>query len=474
MFRDEPNRRSRVKNCPFGQRGVPATAIAFRLSSDRVTLMASKAEKYERDVAGTRQGGSDPVRDKRSPGLLDLQRLIGNRAVAEVLGGPSVAGRGLVGEHSFLGEDARGASVATGLQREAGNSGTRTLLAPIAVQRKVVLGDPEPEVVNTATSGSAGADGLILPAKTYRFANRAQWTKYGKNRDGIGGEVDGKWVLLPRRGMLVVGENHGDSHADEWKAIDSKWRYESGAGRSTRAGAALGSDASHAVEHAIPKAARALPEIGDSVLTMGQPGGLPAAGAPLPAGYNMHVVAIKLFKQSLVLLKSYEGHWGRGLFWRKKPPLTVFYAANKGAVDASIATLTTALGAGVMPNVTALPIWPRYNDLMDVFQQEAESKVGLTTDDSYDKFKGDLGHGARVTANARAERNDILRDKSMLDTIKSAKGSTRVFVIGDAHRAKLALHPEMQALASSGDVKFVKEEAFLREEERKNKLAEGL
>ncbi|MFO0749303.1 MAG: DUF4157 domain-containing protein [Myxococcota bacterium] len=371
-------------------------------------------------------------------------------------------------------EDLLGAPAASG----GGGGGAATQ----AVQKKAYLGPsytPAPESKNEKVNDMRGDE------KVRRFKDQAELDQYaGGATKGIGTLADGSWVRVEGP-MLVLGENHGAPKApDILKATKiAKFRYEGFTHHSaTRKKASTpladhlkGEDKkrhdkigvgevgpnepAHAAEHALPKYTRVIPDakalaqkqLGIDQKTIGE---IKAddvkKGAPMGDAYSLSKALLESLLSAFIYARSYGGK-----FFSHE--LKAFYDDNQAAADKWIAALEVAIPEKKVPDFNELSI-----DVLDLmhtaYRTAAQKKVGLATAKAVEDFKGKLAlRGEKdVAITAESKEDDYLRDKSMFDTIKAAKSAgDQLFIVGDAHRAKLQPLIEGLGLPAMTDTDFL-------------------
>jgi len=320
-----------------------------------------------------------------------------------------------------------------------------------------------------------------------RFKDETELKNYADNNklEGIGALGNKNWVRLPTK-MLVLGEDHGKPMApDIIKATNiKKFRYEgfthydlqrlekneglkelveeSNKQGLERKGLEQSEDEpSHEAEDAFPKYARVLPDIIAMVkeqASKGKIGGKSVvAGADLGDDYSLAKALLSGLTLALVYCKSYgDKSWGN--------ELKSFYNTNKQAVDDSIGKLEKYKKNNVVPDFNEIKIMPLLNNLAVFYEKMARKKVNQNTRKKRKDFIATLNtkDEPKVAMSDKAKEMDYLRDASMLMTIKKAKSSgDRLFVIGDAHRHKLAPLIAAEGLDVKKDVEFIQEQQEL-------------
>jgi hypothetical protein len=381
-----------------------------------------------------------------------------------------------------------------GLEKEADVMGARAVNMDVlktppkmvsktsqALQLKAYVGQnfENPKNLEEPNIKALHEDSLV---RRFKDQNEAEQFAENKALEGMGNLSDGTWVRLPTN-MLVLGEDHGDQLAPDIikKTGIKKFRYEGfthhnedrlnnnedlrkhvddsrSGGLEKRGLEESEEEPSHDAEDAFPKYARTLAdviELVDKQRSNEEVSGVSLnAGTNLGAEYSLVKALLSGFKSSLIYCKSYSSKFF-------SHDLKTFYRTNNGAVDTAITMLQSNMESNTVPDFTAMDITAVLNDLTTVYEKLGKKEVGLDKLGKLKSFKEtlDTKDESKVAIGDRAKENDYLRDASMIKTIREAKGSgDRLFVIGDAHRQKLALLIKKEGLDVKKDKEFVEEQ----------------
>lgn len=352
-------------------------------------------------------------------------------------------------------------------------------LAPrAAVQKKAVIGADykQPQETNEKVKGVIGDD------KPRRFKTQGELDGYAENRkaNDAGEMKDGTWIRLDE--MHVLGENHGARVAPDILSATGtrRFRYEAAAHHSkTRLGASpalkknideVGGDKleklsgkpqkdepTHEAEHALPKYARIVADVAGIATAQTTVKKEFAKCSVVPGRvmdeeYSVVKSLVEGFLTALLYAQSYKdkffGH-----------ELKAFYKANAATIDATITAMQQK--PNEVPDLSAIA--GALGDMTTAYKTAALKKLGLNKEGAVTAFKNKLVKGVDDQAETNeAKELDYLRDASMLDTIKQAKGAgDKLFIIGDAHRRKLQTEVEGLGIKSMRDTAYVEEQQKL-------------
>ncbi len=430
-------------------------AVPDPMERARASARAAAARETSPLLHGHRQPTSGSLR--KTPGVLALQRALGNQATQRLLG----------------------------QQRPAAASPT---VASPMVQRRALIG-PALAAPSAGALADAAVAALHQDAHVRRFATEAELQQFASQQLPGMGMLPGTndWVRLDAP-MTVLGENHGNPQAPAILQATRirNYRYEgythhsqtrqdnspalrdriaaSATAMHTSMGLAQSADEpTHDAEHALAKYARVLPDVQELIdrqNALDEVGGVSVvAGAALIEPYSLAKALLNGLLNALVYAQSY----GEKFFGHR---LKRFYKDHRAAVDAAIVQLSGDLSAQPHPLVTdfsALAVTPQLDDLAAAYEALAKDKLGMTNPARLDAFKQSLQPNApNVTLTDAAKELDFLRDKSMFDTIKrAARAGDRLFVIGDAHRHKLQPLLDAEGIVAMPDGEFVDQQKQL-------------
>jgi hypothetical protein len=353
-----------------------------------------------------------------------------------------------------------------------GHNLTRMPYGERAIQRKA-YDEGNNEI--TEEGLSENAQSLVRDEKTRRFKSKTELKEYSVGKtENIGTTEDGDWVRVDD--FTVLGEDHSKPLAPKIiSAINTnKFRYEGftdtnpymtdkKADKEGFEGKAASEDRTHAAENSIAKVLRVIPDV--KLMAEKQPKEGAVETAPginiEDKPYQLSLAVIRVFKEGLELCQT-----------TTNDSLNKFYQENKDDVDTSINVLNEKLPE--IPKIKGLPIFNKIETMLKVFKDEAFKAVPLGTKyfglknrslEDWKNLLGDKDKPEPINSSDSDEANeyDRLRDRSMYLTILDSKNSgDLLFVIGDAHRQRLA--PRLK----EKNIKHILDEDFLESERKKN------
>ncbi len=351
------------------------------------------------------------------------------------------------------------------LQRTIGNQAVIRLLGHAQpIQRKVFIGAKEaykqykPEENDPDALKTLAADGI-----TRRFVSPDEAKAFaGGQTDNMGYMAEKKrWVRLGK--FTVIGEDHSDPAAPIITATKTKrFRYEGFSTYSEKrlkhdvladhirannekrfAKKGLESDkGEHSAEDAVPKYARVMPDM--NALIQNQlintvpkdlnvkPIDVPylEPGKKFDTDYSLAHTLHLAFLEAMIYLTSYKGS-------NTKDPLDQFYQKHSEQIENSIIIMQKT--DDTIPDYQTLPITKHMKDLISAFAKAAKNELGEQPKDiKRFKAKLDTTDESVVSITKKAKKQDYLRDLSMYKKILEANGKDLLFIIGEAHRRKLA------------------------------------
>jgi len=326
-----------------------------------------------------------------------------------------------------------------------------------------------------------------------RFKDQAEFEKFAQGQKlGVAGELEDKtWIRVDR--FTILGEDHSKPLAPGIiKALGTnRFRYEGFTHFSeTRKGENVelneqtkkddddrykkyefGDDQrgqTHEAEHVLPKYARMIPDVEyfaglqkDRNADKKDPDYVPI-GEDFPASYGYCKTVIKGFLDALIYAKSYQNK----IWWHD---LQTFYKDHKLNVDDSIERLSLFMKVNKMPYLKEIKAFSddtTFKAMKAAYRKEAMDKEDLDAKkfkDFKDSLEKNFGSKPIKEQGKTPEANemDLLRDHSLLNTIKEAKSNDLLFIIGFAHQQKLR--------NKVGDIPIMLDEDFIKKEGIKNK-----